>query len=52
MFDYGGRRGEWMFVFYILEMENIGYEENKWYFGIGKIKGEMKKGGVWDLIWG
>lgn len=52
MFDYGGRRGGWMFVFNILERESVGCEENKWYFGVGKMKVEMKKGGVWDLIWG
>ncbi len=38
MFHYAATTAECMFLFYILDMQNIAYQQNKSYFRIAKIK--------------
>ena len=43
MFHYAATTAECMFLFYVLDMQNVAYQQNKSYFRIAKIKAEIKK---------
>ncbi|EDU98931.1 hypothetical protein BACCOP_00059 [Phocaeicola coprocola DSM 17136] len=50
MFHYAATTAECMFLFYILDMQNVAYQQNKSYFRIAKIKAEIKKRPLSHLI--
>jgi len=43
MFHYAATTAGCMFLFNILDTQNVAYQQNKLYFRVAKIKAEIKK---------
>nr|UWG88471.1 MAG: hypothetical protein [Bacteriophage sp.] len=50
MFHYAATTAGYMFLFNILNTQNVAYQQNKSYFRIAKIKAEIKKRPLSHLI--